>query len=92
MAGLLSTSIAFAALPPYWERAREFAQIAGDQNVQGKMKSNLIESIRYIAPDKYEVIGEKCVVIVQLKTIELPSHRVGPRSFIVEVISTNECY
>ncbi len=93
---LLIPTIAFslsasAALAPYWERAKELAAIAQDPGVAATMGGELIDSIRVLGVDEYEVSGNRCTVRVALETIPPPPHVIGARQFKVKVTGAAGC-
>jgi hypothetical protein len=93
---LLISSIAFsisasAALSPYGERAKEIATIAQDPGVSATMGGELIDSIRVLGVDEYEVSGNRCTVRVALETIPPPPHIIGARQFKVKVAGAAGC-
>ena len=86
-----STSV-LAALPPWSERAREFAAVAQDGAVIAAMQGHLIESITYTGGSKFNVDGERCTVIAQLVDLPSPGRGwAGARRFKVEVVQAIGC-
>jgi hypothetical protein len=85
-AALLVPSIANAALPPFWQSAKEIAAIVSDQRVHDALKyEEPILSVSVTAPDTYVVRTERCTLTV--KIIDKPAKPgvVGPRRFDLAV-------
>ena len=92
LVALLITMIAapaLAALPPWVERGREIAAVAQDPGVLELTGTRLIEEVRYVDADQYEVVAEGCTVQVQLETES--SQAIGPRQFSVHVTGSEGC-
>jgi len=82
-------SSAHAALPPYWQSAREITEIVNDPRVHDALKrEEPIRSITVTAPDVYEVSTENCTVtvnVVDQPPVPGEETMVGPRQFLIEV-------
>ena len=78
----------FAALPPYYQRARELQAILEEESIQAKLGGKLIDSITFIEQDRYEVLGGGCLIEVQI--VDVPPEKgapliLGPRKFALSV-------
>ena len=90
VAALVSTAAvpAFAALPPYYQRAREIQAILDSDAVREKLKQAPIDSITSIDTDVYDVAGGACdveVTIVDVPPEPGKPQMVGPRKFTLDV-------
>lgn len=78
-----------AALPPYWQSAKEISTIVNDPRVHDAFtREEPIQSIILTAPDVYEVKTESCTVTVNI--VDKPPEpgqepMPGPRQFDIEV-------
>jgi len=89
--GLFSLQ-AMAALPPYWDRAREMKKILETESIKVAMNGRLVESVHYLSVDKYEVKSGECVVQVKLNALpQEPDFYMGPRDFTVDISSVSGC-
>ncbi len=74
-----------AALPPYWQRAREIERIVGDQDISQALKSSPIVSIVVTGDDVYEVQSATCRLTVTIVDAPQDETIVGPRQFDLEI-------
>ena len=82
----LAPTGALAALPPYWQSAREIAAIVNDQRVHDALKyAEPIISIGVTAPDVYELKTERCTLAVKIVDKPVKPGLIGPRQFDLEV-------
>lgn len=85
----LGASSAHAALPPYWQSAKEITAIVNDPRVHDAFtREEPIQSVTLTAPDVYEVSTKSCTVTVNV--VDKPPQpgqemMVGPRQFDIEV-------
>lgn len=85
----VGASSAQAALPPYWQSAKEITTIVNDPRVHSAFtREEPIQSITLTAPDVYEVSTKSCTVTVNV--VDKPpapgkEMMVGPRQFDIEV-------
>ncbi|MES2058124.1 MAG: hypothetical protein V4564_19465 [Pseudomonadota bacterium] len=72
-----------AALPPYWQRAREIGAILESQDVARELRDAPIDSVKYVADDSYQASSGRCSVNVRVvgKARDFP----GPRLFDLKV-------
>ena len=92
-AGLVAVSPAgaLAALPPYWQSAREITAIVNDPRVHDALKyEEPITSVISVGSDQYEVGTERCSIRVSIVTKQQSGATIGPRQFDIEV-GTAEC-
>jgi hypothetical protein len=82
---LVTTTTAFAALQPYYQRAHEIAAITDSSEVQEALRSAPIESIVWTGPDRVQVKGDSCSVEVQIVDTGRRSDPPGPRKFKLKV-------
>ncbi|MEP0322858.1 hypothetical protein [Bauldia litoralis] len=82
LAGICSAS---AALPPYWQRAREIERIVGDQGINEALDSSPIVSIAVTGEDIYEVRSETCRLTVTIVDVPQDEAMMGPRKFDLEL-------
>ena len=74
-----------AALPPKYQRLREFEAILASGEVLGAFPdSEVITAVEYLRPDLYRVRSARCRLDVTLKDVALPDGMVGPRRFEVK--------
>ena len=75
-----------AALPPYWQSAREITAIVNDGQVHDALKyEEPILSIGVTAADEYEVRTERCTLKVKIVDKPAKPGLVGPRQFDIDV-------
>ena len=85
----LDMGTARAALPPYWQSAREIEAIVNDPRVHDALKyEEPILSISTTGDDVYVLMTERCTLTVTI--IDTPPEpgapmMVGPRQFGIEV-------
>ena len=77
-----------AALPPYWQSAKEIEAIVGDQSVHDAFKyEEPIVSIKLQEPVSdnrvYEVTTPRCSVLVTI--VPKPAKLVGPAAFDLQI-------
>jgi len=82
---LVTTATAFAALPPYYQRAREIAAISESGEVQEAIRNAPIDSIVWTGPDRVQVKGGTCGVEVQIVDTGKRADPPGPRKFKLKV-------
>jgi hypothetical protein len=81
-----AASSASAALPPYWQSAKQIAAIVNDQQVHDALKyEEPILSISTTGNDIYELKTERCTLTVTIVDKPSNSGMVGPQQFDVEV-------
>jgi hypothetical protein len=79
---LLVPPIANAALPPFWQSAREIAAIVNDSRVHDALKyEEPILSVGVTAPDTYEVRTKRCTLTVKIVDKPAKPAVMGPRQF-----------
>lgn len=84
-------SAAWAALPPYWQSAREIEAIVSDSRVHDALKyEEPILSISTTGDDVYELRTERCVLRVTIVDVPGESGVMGPRKFDLD-IGAAEC-
>jgi hypothetical protein len=88
--GILATAAisapALAALPPYWQSAREISTIVNDPRVHDALKyEEPIVSITTSGDDVYELKTERCTLLVTIVDVPQDKPMVGPRQFDIEV-------
>ncbi len=84
--GVAAASSASAALPPYWQSAKEIAAIVNDQRVHDALKyEEPILSISTTGNDIYELKTKRCSLTVTIVDKPSDSQVMGPRQFDVEV-------
>ncbi|HET6346571.1 MAG TPA: hypothetical protein VFH51_16685 [Myxococcota bacterium] len=96
---LLSSSVALAALPPGWERAREIGMVVADVAVYDALQGRPIEVVTYKGPGKdgeqryevYEVRAEACAVEVHLDYLPAPEGLGGAPLFQPRVAKADGC-
>lgn len=77
---------AFAALPPYWQSAREISTIINDPRVHDALKyEEPIVSITTGGDDVYELRTERCTLLVTIVDAPQDAPMAGPRQFDIEV-------
>lgn len=82
----LSSAAAFAALPPYWQSAKEITEIINDPRVHDAlMYEEPILSVTATAHDRYEVRTERCAIEVFIVSVPQAEPIAGPRQFDIEV-------
>ncbi len=90
---ILLATPAFAALPPQAERAREIAAVAMNTDVLAMCKVRLIDAIRFVDIDLYEVQAGTCRVQAKLETTSTmasaASHTPSARRFKNQTESTH---
>jgi hypothetical protein len=82
---LVTTTTAFAALPPYYQRVREITAIAESKEVQEAVREAPIDSIVWTGPDRVQVKGDRCSVEVQIIDTGKRADPPGPRKFKLKV-------
>ena len=86
LATLLVPSAARAALPPYYERARELTAILQEPRVQRQLRDQPIEGLELTAPDTWRVrAGNEVIVNVidDAGPVEVDPRTGAPRAVIV---------
>ncbi len=86
LAGAATGTAALAALPPYWQSAREIGAILEDPRVHDALRyEEPIVSISATGDDVYVLRTERCSVTV--KIVDKPGSEpiAGPRQFDLEV-------
>jgi len=82
----LTAASAWAALPPYWQSAREIAAIIEDASVHDALKyEEPILSITTSGDDVYLLKTARCSVTVTIVDTPQAEVMVGPRQFEIEV-------
>jgi hypothetical protein len=77
---------ALAALPPYWQSAREIEAIVNDARVHDALKyEEPILSVTTTGDDVYELRTARCRVTVTIVDAPQAEGMVGPRQFELEV-------
>ncbi len=77
---------AFAALPPYWQSAREISTIINDPRVHDALKyEEPIVSITTGGDDVYEIKTARCTLLVTIVDVPQDKPMMGPRQFDIEV-------
>lgn len=85
----MSTS-ALAALPPYWQSAREISTIVNDPRVHDALKyEEPIVSIMTSGDDVYELKTQRCTLLVTIVDVPQAKPMMGPRQFDLEVGSAD---
>lgn len=91
-AGIAATALAAtvtsaaAALPPYWQSAREISAIVNDARVHDALKyEEPILSISTTGDDVYELKTPRCTLRITIVDKPLAEGMVGPRQFDLEV-------
>lgn len=80
----LDVRMAEAALPPYWQSAREIETILGDQRVHDAFKyEEPILSISTTGNQVYEIKTPRCALDV--KVVYQPTNIAGPAGFTIEI-------
>ncbi len=75
-----------AALPPYWQSAKEIATIVNDERVHDALKyEEPIISIGVTAPDAYELKTGRCTLTVKIVDKPAKPGLMGPRQFDLDV-------
>lgn len=82
-AGFAVATSAQAALPPYWQRAREFTAILESQDVARELQDAPITKVETTTQDRYRIWSGRCAVDVQL--IGKARSNPGPRLFDLRV-------
>jgi len=83
---IAAANAASAALPPYWQSAREIEAIVNDQRVHDALKyEEPIQSISTTGNDIYQLETERCSLTVTIVDKPSDSTMVGPRQFDLEV-------
>jgi hypothetical protein len=78
-----TATAAQAALPPYWQRARELTAILENSDVARELDEAPITRIEATSEDRYRVSSGNCTVDVQL--IGKARSNPGPRLFDLRV-------
>ena len=82
-AALLAAAVpALAALPPYWQRAREVQAIIESSEIARLLKENPVDGIEWREVDLYSVRAGTCRVDVRI--VDLPQAMQGARRFRIE--------
>jgi hypothetical protein len=82
----LTAATAWAALPPYWQSAREIQAILDDARVHDALKyQEPILSIETTGDDVYVLSTERCRVTITIVDKPQAEAIVGPRQFDLEV-------
>lgn len=77
---------AAAALPPYWQSAREISTIVNDPRVHDALEyEEPILSVTTGGDDVYEVRTARCTLTVTIVDVPQPEPMPGPRHFDIEV-------
>jgi hypothetical protein len=86
IAWALTAASASAALPPYWQSAREIGAILDDPRVHDALKyEEPILSISTTTDDVYVLKTARCTVTVTIVDTPQAEVMVGPRQFDLEV-------
>ncbi len=87
VAGVLLVPVgARAALPPYWQSAREITAIVNDGRVHDALKyEEPILSVGVSAPDTYQLRTERCTLPVRIVDKPAKPGLMGPRQFDLDV-------
>lgn len=86
LAGAATGTAALAALPPYWQSAREIGAILEDPRVHDALKyEEPIVSISATGEDVYILRTERCSVTVRVVDKPDAEPVAGPRQFDLEV-------
>lgn len=81
-ASILVVTGAQAALPPYWQSAREIEAIVNDARVHDALKyEEPILSVTTSGDDAYELRTARCRVTVTIVDVAQAEAMVGPRQF-----------
>ena len=81
----ISTPV-LAALPPYWQSAREISTIVDDPRVHDALKyEEPILSITTSGDDVYELKTARCTLLVTIVDVPQADPMPGPRHFDIEV-------
>ena len=82
----LSAAAAAAALPPYWQSAREISTIVSDPRVHDALAyEEPILSITTAGDDVYELKTARCTLTVTIIDKPLAEPMVGGRQFDLEI-------
>ncbi|HET7716476.1 MAG TPA: hypothetical protein VFK86_12705 [Bauldia sp.] len=77
---------AFAALPPFWQSAREISMIVNDPRVHDALKyEEPILSITTTGDDVYELKTSRCTLQITIVDTPQAEPMPGPRQFDLEV-------
>ncbi len=79
IASVASASVAHAALPPQFQRAKELAAVV--EAAAGVLGIRPIESVQRLDVDLYRVQTETCVLDVRIEDLPTQPGLVGPRKF-----------
>lgn len=87
-AGLaVAATVAFAALPPKYQRAREFAAVV---DTAAHQLADPIDRVEFAGDDLYLVHAGKCRLDVRIVDVPVTEALAGPRQFGTEA-GTPEC-
>ncbi len=79
-------TVAAAALPPYWQSAREISTIVNDPRVHDALKyEEPILSITTTGNDVYELKTPRCTLLITIVDVPNAEPIAGPRQFDLEV-------
>ena len=84
---LLASAAAQAALPPYWQRLREFQAILDSNDLSDKLRGQPIDRIDRPGDDLYRIKAGSCTLDVRIVDDPAPSSgpaMPGPRRFHIE--------
>ncbi len=83
---LLVPVAAQAALPPFWQSAKEITAIVNDERVHDALRyEEPILSVAARAADTYEIKTERCTVQVKIVDKPVQPGIMGPRQFDLDV-------
>jgi hypothetical protein len=77
---------ALAALPPYWQSAREISTIVNDPRVHDALKyEEPILSVTTTGDDVYELRTARCTLTVTIVDLPPKEGMVGPQAFDIQL-------
>lgn len=79
LAATLPLFMAQAALPPYFERARELTTVLDNPILQQRLRGVPVEGLEVTAPDTYRVWAGDCEVAVNVVD-DVPPVEIDPRT------------
>ena len=80
------STAALAALPPYWQSAREITTIVNDPRVHDALKyEEPILSITTTGDDVYKLRTPRCTLVITVVDVPDAEPMPGPRQFDLEV-------
>jgi len=79
-------TVAAAALPPFWQSAREISMIVNDPRVHDALKyEEPILSVTATGDDVYELKTPRCTLLITIVDAPNAEPMLGPRQFDLEV-------